>query len=75
MSWEDIIKEDEKPLSDKSDEIKIIKDNIRKLDVIADKIIFKYNKSIEDDRETMAETIEQLDEYISSVLVKVSKMK
>jgi len=74
MNWEDIIKEDEKPLSDRSDEIKRIKDNISKLDVITDKIIFKYNKSIEDDRETMAETIEQLDEYISSIFVKVSKM-
>ena len=75
MTWEDIIKEDEKDWTDRSDEIKRLKDNITKLDLITDKIIFKYNKSIEDDRETMAETIEQLDDYISSVLVKVSKMK
>lgn len=75
MNWEDIIKEDEKDWTDKSDEIKRIKDNITKLNLITDKIIFKYTKSIEDDRETMAETIEQLDDYISSVLVKVSKMK
>ena len=75
MSWKKIIKEDEKHSTDMSDEIKRIKDNIKELSLITDKTIFKYNKSIEDDRETMAEIIEQLDDYISSVLVKVSKMK
>jgi len=75
MNWESIIKEDEKHFTDKYDEIKRIKDNMRKLDVITDKLIFKYKKSMFEDRETMAQIIEQLDEHISSILVKASKME
>lgn len=74
MTWRDIVKEDGKHWTDMSDKIKQIQNNIEELIVLSDTIQINYNRSIEDERETMAEKIEKLDNYISSVLVKVSKL-
>jgi hypothetical protein len=74
MAWKDIVKEDGKHWTDMSDKIKQIQNNLEELIVQSDAIQIKYNRSIEDERETMAKNIERLDDYISSVLVKISKL-
>jgi len=74
MTWKDIVKENGKHWTDMSDTIKRIQNNMEELIMLSDTIQVKYNRSIEDERETMAENIERLDDYISSVLVKISKL-
>tara|TARA_R100000742_G_C4276428_1_gene97483 strand:- start:1663 stop:1887 length:225 start_codon:yes stop_codon:yes gene_type:complete len=74
MSWEHIIKEDEKPRADRLEEIYRMNRLKTKLNVMIDKIVFKHHHRIEDEGETMSEIIDQMEDYLSSVWEKVRKM-
>jgi len=74
MTWKNIVKENGKHWTDKYDEIERIQNNMEELIMLTDTLQIKYRRSIEEERERMAENIEKLDDYISSVLVKISKL-